>query len=422
MSDIVLKPSKLNGEVSAPPSKSDAHRAIICAALSGGVCSIAPVALSNDIKATIGCIEALGAETQLIGDTLKVDGRNLFNKKEAVLDCIESGSTLRFFVPIAAAGGVDAEFIGSGSLLSRPIGLFKDILPPAGVSVETGGALPLRIKGKLNAGEFKTAGNISSQYITGLLLSLPLLKNDSEITLTTKLQSVGYVDMTINCMEKFGVKVEKTDSGFFIKGNQKYKARDYITDGDWSQAAFFLAAGAVSGDVTVNGLDINSSQGDKEIVELLKRFGAEVEVFNNSVRVKKSNLKAIRINAENIPDLVPALSVLASLSDGVTEIYGAERLRIKESDRLKTTAKMINSLGGKCEEKADGLIINGTGSFKEAVVNGFNDHRIVMSASVAALKSTGKVRITDRESINKSFPNYFEEYIKLGGVVDVNLR
>lgn len=422
MSEIYIKPSKLNGEVFAPPSKSDVHRAVICAALSRGVCKVAPVALSNDIKATIDCIEVLGAKTELDGDTLTVDGRNLFNKLKAVLNCIESGSTLRFFVPIAAAGGVETEFTGSGSLLSRPIGLFKEIFESSGVTVETDGVLPLKIKGRLKPGEFKVAGNISSQYITGLMLALPLLENDSKITLTTELQSAGYVDMTIKCMEKFGVKVNKTENGFFIKGNQKYISRDYITDGDWSQAAFFLAGGALSGDVTVNGLDVNSAQGDKEIVDLLKRFGARVEIFNNNVRVKKSELKAIKIDAENIPDLVPVLSVLASKADGVTEIYGAERLRIKESDRLKTTAAMINSLGGECEEKPDGLIIKGAGEFTEAFVNGFNDHRIVMSASIAALVSCGDVKITDRESINKSFPNYFEEYKKLGGVVDVNLR
>lgn len=417
MSDIIIKPSKLNGEVTAPPSKSDVHRAIICAALSGGVCKVAPVALSNDIKATIGCVNALGASTNIEGDILTVDGRNLFKNKKAVLNCIESGSTLRFFVPIAAAGGIDAEFVGSGSLLKRPVGLFKEILPSAGVEVKTDGNLPLAIKGQLKSGDFSVAGNISSQYITGLLLALPLLGGDSRIILTTKLQSAGYVDMTISCMKKFGVVVDKTDYGFFIKGNQSYKPQNYITDGDWSQAAFFLAAGVVSGGVKVNGVDINSAQGDKEIVELLRRFGAEPEISDNFVRVKESTLRGIKIDAENIPDLVPILSVTASCSEGVTEIYNAERLRIKESDRLKTTAEMINSLGGDCEEKPDGLIIRGTGGFKGGFVNGSNDHRIVMSASVAALKSAGEVRISDMESINKSFPNYFEEYKKLGGVL-----
>ncbi len=416
MSEIVLSPSQLNGTVTAPPSKSDVHRAIICAALSGGVCNIEPVALSQDIKATIGCVEALGASAKFRDDKLIIDGSGIFKKKTAALNCGESGSTLRFFVPVAAAGGIETEFTGRGSLMSRPVGLFADILPKAGVECVTGGTLPLKIEGRLKAGTFEVPGNISSQFITGLLLALPLLEDDSKIVLNTKLESEGYVDMTTACMKKFGVNAERTDYGWFIKGAQKYKPRNYRTDGDWSQAAFFLAAGAVSGDVEVQGVDINSTQGDKEIVDLLKRFGADVEVKEKSVRIKKSKLKGIKIDARQIPDLVPVLSVLAGYSSGVTEIYGAERLRIKESDRLKTTADLLNSIGGKAEEKSDGLVIKGTGGFDGGKVNGSNDHRIVMSASVAALCSKNKVEVTDKESINKSFPNYFEEYKRLGGV------
>lgn len=417
MSDIVLMPSELNGKVSAPPSKSDVHRAIICAALSKGVCKIAPVALSNDIKATINCVKSLGASAELNDDELIVDGRNIFKEKTAVLDCSESGSTLRFFVPIASAGGVKTEFTGRGSLVTRPIGLFADILPKAGVSCETDGTLPLKINGQLKPGTFEVPGNISSQFITGLLLALPMLDGDSKIVLTTDLESEGYINMTLACMKKFGVEAERTDCGWFIKGNQNYTPRDYRTDGDWSQAAFFMAAGAISGDVEVLGVDMNSTQGDKEITNLLKRFGADVTVGENSVRVKKSDLKAIKIDARNIPDLVPILSVIAAVSDGTTEIYGAERLRIKESDRLKTTAELINSLGGIAEEKPGGLVIKGVKYFKGGTADGSNDHRIVMSASVAVLKSETEVKITDKESINKSFPDYFEEYEALGGVI-----
>ncbi len=416
MSDIIIKPSRLNGVVKAPPSKSDVHRAVICAALSGGVCEIAPVSLSNDIKATIDCVRALGAKCALDGDTLRVDGSNIFSKKSAKLNCIESGSTLRFFVPIAAAGGINADFTGSGSLLSRPIGIFSDLLPKAGVSCETSGTLPLKISGQLKAGKFEVAGNISSQFITGLLFALPMLDGDSEIVLTTKLESVGYIDMTIACLKKFGIKIERTDYGWFVKGNQKYTPTDYRTDGDWSQAAFFMTAGALSGDVKVEGVTLNSTQCDKEIAELLKRFGADIEATENSVKVRKSKLRGIEIDARNIPDLVPILSVAATAAEGVTRIYGAERLRIKESDRLKTTADMLKSLGGNVVEKSDGLVITGSAPLKGGKVNGANDHRIVMSASVAALICGGEVTITDRESINKSFPDYFEKYKDIGGV------
>lgn len=275
-----------NGEVTVPPSKSDVHRAIICAALSRGVSRISPVALSNDIKATIGCIEALGAETRLENNVLTVDGTKLFSDKKASLDCGESGSTLRFFIPVAALGGIEAEFTGHGSLPTRPIGLFADILPKAGVECETTGFLPLKIRGKLRSGEFKVPGNVSSQFITGLLFALPLLENDSDIVLASPIESVGYINMTIYTMSKFGVEVEKTDFGWHIKGGQSYKPCNYTTDGDWSQAAFFMVSGAVSGSVTVNGVNKDSAQGDKKIAEIIAQFGASVEQTDTSCQSK----------------------------------------------------------------------------------------------------------------------------------------
>ena len=394
----------------------------ICAALSGGVCEVAPVSLSDDIKATIGCIEALGARTSLKDDVLTIDGSDIFKIKTAVLDCFESGSTLRFFIPIAAAGGVKTTFVGRGRLPERPLGVYLQTLPEAGVRCETENNLPLTIDGKLRSGNFDVAGNVSSQFITGLLFALPILKGDSKIILTTELQSEGYVDMTIRCMERFGVYVERTDYGYYIKGSQSYKPQNYRTDGDWSQAAFFMTAGALSGSVTVEGLRTASAQGDKKIAEILGSFGARVSFNKKSITVKKSELKACDIDAAQIPDLVPILAVAASVAKGKTRIYNAERLRAKESDRLRSTADMINSLGGKAEIISDELHIDGVEKLKGGTVNGCNDHRIVMAASVAALRCENEVTITDRESINKSFPNYFEEYEKLGGKTDVNLR
>lgn len=420
--NITITPSQLNGKVCAPPSKSDVHRAIICAALSGGVCEVAPVSLSDDIKATIGCIEALGARTVLKGDVLTIDGSDMFKSQTAVLDCFESGSTLRFFIPIAAAGGVKTTFIGRGRLPERPLGVYFDCLPEAGVKCEAENNLPLTIDGKLRSGIFNIAGNVSSQFITGLLFALPLVKGDSKIVLTTELQSEGYVDMTIRCMERFDVYVERTDYGYYIKGSQNYKPQNYRTDGDWSQAAFFMTAGALSGNVEVEGLRLTSAQGDMEVIEILESLGADISVKKNSVTVKKSELKAAEIDAAQIPDLVPILAVAASAAKGKTRIYNAERLRAKESDRLQSTADMINALGGRAEIILDELHIEGVENLKGGIVNGCNDHRIVMAASVAALRCENEVTITDRESINKSFPNYFEEYEKLGGKTDVNLR
>ena len=419
MPNVKYLPYTPSGTVAAPPSKSDVHRAIICAALSGGVCTITPVALSNDIKATIGCVEALGAKTSIEKDVLTVDGTDIFKNKTATLDCIESGSTLRFLIPVAAAGGMDAEFIGSGSLVTRPIGLYNDILPGKGVTLDNDNGLPLKISGKLKAGVFKVPGNISSQFISGLLFALPLLRGDSYIILTSPIQSAGYINMTIRTMEKFGIEVDVTDTGWHVRGGQRYIPSDYRTDGDWSQAAFYLVSGAVNGEITVNNLNTDSKQGDRKIAELLREFGAEVIQEADSVTVKKSDMKGIEIDASQIPDLVPALAVCASFADGVTRITNAERLRIKESDRLISTAALINSLGGEAKELPDGLVIRGSRTLIGGTVKGFNDHRIVMSAAICAAGSENPIICTDALSVNKSYPGFFDDYNSVGGKSEI---
>ena len=419
MSNVKYLPYTPSGTVTAPPSKSDVHRAIICAALSGGVCTITPVALSNDIKATISCVEALGAKTNIEKDVLTVDGTDIFKNKTATLDCIESGSTLRFLIPVAAAGGIDAEFIGSGSLVTRPIGLYNDILPDKGVTLDNDNGLPLKIGGKLKAGVFKVPGNISSQFISGLLFALPLLRGDSDIILTSPIQSAGYINMTIRTMEKFGIEVDVTDTGWHVRGSQHYIPSDYKTDGDWSQAAFYLVSGAINGEITVNNLNTDSKQGDRKIAELLREFGADVIQEADSATVKKSKLSAIEINASQIPDLVPALSVCASFAEGTTKITNAERLRIKESDRLKSTAALINSLGGNAAELPDGLEITGSKSLIGGTAKGFNDHRIVMSAAVCAAGSQNPIICTDALSVNKSYPEFFSDYNSVGGKSEI---
>lgn len=419
MPNVKYLPYTPCGAVAAPPSKSDVHRAVICAALSGGVCKISPVALSNDIRATIGCVEALGAEASVENDVLTVDGSAVFAKKTATLDCIESGSTLRFMIPVAAAGGVEARFTGSGSLVSRPIGLYSQILPEKGVSLEGGDGLPLKISGKLKSGVFKVPGNISSQFISGLLFALPLLRGDSDIILTSPIQSAGYINMTIRTMEKFGIEVDVTDTGWHVRGGQRYIPSDYRTDGDWSQAAFYLVSGAVNGEITVNNLNTDSKQGDRKIAELLREFGAEVIQEADSVTVKKSDMKGIEIDASQIPDLVPALAVCASFADGVTRITNAERLRIKESDRLISTAALINSLGGEAKELPDGLVIRGSRTLIGGTVKGFNDHRIVMSAAICAAGSENPIICTDALSVNKSYPGFFDDYNSVGGKSEI---
>lgn len=419
MSDVKFSPFVPNGTVNVPPSKSDVHRAIICAAMANGVSRISPVALSNDIKATIGCIKALGADAVLENNVLTVDGTNMYKNKTALLDCGESGSTLRFFIPIAAVGNINATFVGKGKLPQRPIGIFTEALPKAGTVCKTEGGLPLEIKGQLKSGIFEIPGNVSSQFITGLLLALPILEGDSEIVLTSPLESVGYIAMTIRTMKQFGVNIQVTEKGWHIKGGQSYKTCDYTTDGDWSQAAFFMVLGAVSGKVTVKGVAKDSTQGDKKCAEILAEFGAKVTQRDNEVTVEKGELKAITIDASQIPDLVPVLSVCAAFAEGTTKIINAERLRIKECDRLKATAELLNNLGGKVKELSDGLEITGVSSLKGGNVNGYNDHRIVMSAAVCAARSDEDITATFAMSINKSYPEFYIDYNSIGGKANV---
>lgn len=419
MSDVKFSPFIPSGTVNVPPSKSDVHRAIICAAMANGVSRISPVALSNDIKATIGCIKALGAEAVLENNVLTVDGTNMYKNKTALLDCGESGSTLRFFIPIAAVGNVNATFVGKGKLPQRPIGIFTEALPKAGTVCKTEGGLPLEIKGQLKSGIFEIPGNVSSQFITGLLLALPILEGDSEIVLTSPLESVGYIAMTIRTMKQFGVNIQATENGWHIKGGQTYKSCNYTTDGDWSQAAFFMVLGAIGGKVTVKGVAKDSTQGDKKCAEILAEFGAKVTQRDNEVTVEKGDLKAITIDASQIPDLVPVLSVCAAFAEGTTKIINAERLRIKECDRLKATAELLNNLGGKVKELSDGLEITGVSSLKGGNVNGYNDHRIVMSAAVCAARSDEDITATFAMSINKSYPDFYIDYNSIGGKANV---
>lgn len=398
MSQVEIENSILKGEVFIPPSKSAAHRALVCSFLAGEG-TVEPIISSNDMKAMEQVIRALKNDAD-------------------IADCIESGNTLRFMIPVAAALGKNITFVGSGRLPERPIGDYLRLLPEHNVKCTSDGKLPLKIEGQLTSGVYEIAGNISSQYITGLLLALPILDGDSEIVLTTELQSKPYVDMTIKVMADYGVAVEEKENGYFIKGNQAYKKRDYIVESDWSQAAFFLVAGAINGDVTLKGLDVNSTQGDKEIVSILKKFGADIEVNAEYIRAKKSNLSGIEIDVTDIPDTVPALAVAAAFANGTTVIKGGERLRLKESDRIESVVSNLKRLGVKVEEKPDGMIITG-GNARGALLEGYNDHRIPMAFSVAALCAEGKTVITDANSINKTYPTFYEDYNSLGGKANV---
>lgn len=395
MSDVKISSSILKGTVIAPPSKSAAHRALICSFLAGGG-TVSPIINSKDMEATVGVIDAL-------------------KRGDSTLDCIESGSTLRFMIPVAAAFGKEVTFVGQGRLPQRPIGEYLELLPKHNVNVKSDGGLPLTISGKLKNGSYEISGDVSSQYITGLLLALADLDGDSAVILTTPLQSKPYVDMTVKVMKDYGVEIKETDFGYLIHGGQEFKRLDYTVEGDWSQAAFFLVAGAVGGDVTVSGLDMNTTQGDKGILDVLKSFGAEIEIKENSVRCVKSRLKGCVVDATDIPDLVPIVAALGAFSGGKTIIKGAQRLRYKESDRIKSVVDNLKLIGADVTETEDGMIINGSARLHSARLKGYNDHRIVMAFSVAALFLDGDTVIDDAESINKSYPAFFEDYNKIGG-------
>lgn len=406
MYNVKIEPSFLKGTVSAPPSKSVAHRLLICAALSSGTSEISGLSLSKDIIATIDALKSLGAEITVEGNTALVKGINSITKS-ATIDCNESGSTLRFLIPIATALGVSTTFLGRGKLPERPITPYLEELTKKGIAFDYNNSMPFSVLGKLKAGTFSLAGNISSQFITGLLFALPLLDGDSEIALTSKLESKPYVDITIDCLSKFGVSITETEQGYYIKGNQKYSSADIKVEGDYSQAAFLYVANALGSDIEINNLNTSSFQGDKKIIEIVKKIR-----YNNK-------MKAFDVDGCDIPDIVPILTVLACFCEGTSRIYNVARLRIKESDRLESISSCINKIGGSVTTTEDSLIINGIDSFTGGEVDSFNDHRIAMSMAVCATRCKKPLIIKNASCVEKSWPDFFEQYKKLGGKVNV---
>lgn len=408
-----ITPSALCGECTAPPSKSAGHRSIICAALSDAPVTIYNCGESDDMTATISSIEALGATVKREGTTLYITPAK-HCVENATLDCNESGSTARFMIPVAAALGVkNVTFVGRGRLPERPMAVLTDLLRQNGVECSSD-TLPMTISGQLKSGVFHMPGNISSQYISGLLLGLSIIEGKSEIILTSNLESAAYVDITIKELETFGADIKRTENGYTINGKSALTATTRTVEGDWSQAAFFLCAGAISNGVTVKGLGTDSLQGDSAIVDLLRRFGADVTVENDSITVTPKELNGIEIDASQIPDLVPILAVTAAKAKGTTVIKNAERLRIKESDRIKETVSRLLSFGIKAVETPDGMIIEG-GESHHADITSANDHRIVMAFSVLAANSSGISTIDGAGAINKSYPLFFEDFKKIGG-------
>ena len=401
--DIKITPSFLGGSIDIPPSKSISHRALIAAALASGESTVENLLDCADTDATVEALTALGAKIERCGNSAKITGISKPNK-QVKINCRESGSTLRFMIPVAAALGADSEFSGSGKLPERPITPFFELLPEHGVQFLTK-QMPYRINGRLNGGSFPIAGNISSQFITGLLMAFPLTGEDCEIRITTALESKGYIDLTLDVMERFGAHISEIENGYFSAKNTSYKPCNFSVEADLSQAAFFLVANAVGSKISINGINRQSRQGDRAILDITEYFSEKHAPFH--------------INASQIPDLVPILTVLACFADGVSEITGCERLRIKECDRLAAISQELNKLGAKVEIIGDSLKITGVKELRGGECDAWNDHRIAMSLAVASIRSTAPIIIRGAECVSKSYPRFFEDFRMLGGIADV---
>ncbi|QEK11767.1 3-phosphoshikimate 1-carboxyvinyltransferase [Crassaminicella thermophila] len=427
MKSVKIIPSSLKGEVRIPPSKSMSHRAIIAAGLSNGISNIDNITFSDDIIATLEGMKSFGVESEntktdseygISSILIKGTGRMKLLKNE--IDCKESGSTLRFLIPMAGLFGEKITFIGRGKLIERPLDTYYKIFREQNIQYTNNeGKLPLSVEGKLRPGIFYMKGNISSQFITGLLFILPMLDGDSKIVITTELESKGYVDLTLDILNKFNIHVENNNyKEFIIKGNQKYNSCDYRVEGDFSQAAFWIVAGILGSGIKCSDLNIDSLQGDKMILDIVKEMGANILVQDNFVKVEKSYTNGIVIDASQCPDLVPILATLGAVSKGTTKIINAARLRIKESDRLKAMATELNKLGADVLELEDGLEIKGKEKLNGGVVDSWNDHRIAMALAIASIKCTEPVIIINSDAVKKSYPRFWQDFKSLGGKID----
>lgn len=415
----VIRGSVLSGRFRAIPSKSDAHRLLIAASLAANPTQVLLSSRSADIDSTIACLRALN--TTVLETP---DGLNIFpqqsGKREPTLDCGESGTTLRLLIPVAAARYDTVYMTGRGRLPERPVEELLRCLRVNGTASDNV-HLPLTLSGRLHAGVFEIDGDVSSQYISGLLFALPLLYGDSEIRLLSPLESSGYVELTRATLAKFRIQTHTRPYGFFVPGGQTYRSPgSAAVEGDWSNVAFFLAAGSLCAPVSCTGLSVTTHQPDFAILELLQRFGANVEVQDDAILVSPGELRGIAVDVSEAPDLVPILAVLGACAKGQTQLMNAKRLRLKESDRLAATTQMLRAMGVRIEELEDALIITGDpGNLKAADIDCCNDHRIAMAAAIAASKAEGETTLHGAQCVQKSYPSFFEEFAALGGNVHV---
>lgn len=423
----VIYPGKCSGEIKIPPSKSMAHRAIICASLAQGISHIDNIAYSEDIKATISCMKQLGAEISVKNDKLEINGigslaalqRNAGNY--GIINCGESGSTLRFLIPVFALSDKHCVFTGKGRLMQRPQDVYAEIFAAQKKEFKIS-ENKLETFESLSSGIFEVRGNVSSQFISGLLFTLPLLDGDSIIKVIPPFESKSYVSLTLDLLEKFGIETAwLNDNTLMVKGGQIYKAADYTVEGDFSQLAFFGVLAAINNELTINGSNPYSKQGDSAIIDILKNFGAEVSVIGKRYHISCPKATAHEIDLANCPDLGPVVTVLAAMSEGTTVIKNAGRLRIKESDRISAMETELKKAGVDISSTFDTITVNG-GIDKNGdyVFESHNDHRIVMSMSVLATILNKPAIVKGANAINKSYPNFFDDLRKLNIKVEYN--
>ena len=425
---IKIKPSILNGKIEIPPSKSYSHRAVIAAALAEGgkKSKIDNLKFSVDITTTTDIMENWGAKIKRFESALEIIGNDgKVVPKDKYVQCNESGSTIRFLIPIGITDENELIFDGKGKLVDRPLDSYYRIFDKQRIFYKSeNGKLPLTVNGKLKAGNFEIDGNISSQFITGLLYALPLLDGDSKLTINKNLESKGYIDLTLEILKLAGIEIMNNDyKSFDIRGNQIYKPFDYTVEGDYSQVAFWIVAGIISAnrnnEVKCLHVNKNSLQGDREIIEIVQRMRANLEIFDDYVLVRPSKTQGTIIDISQCPDIGPILTVLGALSEGETRIINGERLRIKESDRITSIKTELNKLGANVAEEGDSLIIQGVEGFTGGVtVNAWNDHRIAMSLAIASTRCEKEIILEEAESVRKSYPHFWDDFVKMGGEIE----
>ncbi|MFR6142937.1 MAG: 3-phosphoshikimate 1-carboxyvinyltransferase [Finegoldia sp.] len=421
--NVKIKPNEIKGKMKSIPSKSLLHRAIILS----GIAKDREIILeqvntiSEDIEATLTCIEKLGAKTKVEGDSIRITSLGNIKKSKVELHCKESGTTLRLLLPLVSTFSKEATVDCSEGLRKRPIRELIETLEESGLYFKEKG-FPINISGNVTTDFFKISGDISSQYVSGLLLLSSLLDQRSSIYLTNKLESRAYVNITIRVLRDFGIIVNELEEGVFeiYGGRDKIlPPKEYQIEGDWSNAAFFLVGGCLGDSIKMSGLNLESSQGDKKIVQILKKAGAILTCSDDFISSNRSHLNSFEVDFSETPDLFPILSVVAALSKGQSILKGGERLKLKESNRIESTFQMLKSLGADVKKREDGLIIQGKEILDGGIVNSFNDHRIVMSVTMASIRCKEPVSIVNAGAVKKSYPNFFEDFKKVGGIFDV---